>query len=179
MKRVCVITENEMLYRKIKLELAGVCEVYGARAPHDLSDGVLVDADNPKFCDLPGIKMSKTGGDIPLPFKLGTLCELFKSDGEPKLKIGEGFDVFVGNRAVRLTEVEFSLFLALFESAGEYVSRGELVRRVWGEGFDEGVLNVYVHYLRAKLEADGERIITCSRGKGYKINEEYLGGRNA
>ena len=41
-------------------------------------------------------------------------------------------------------------------------------------GADEGVLNVYVHYLREKLERGGEKIIISSRGLGYKIDEKYL-----
>jgi DNA-binding response OmpR family regulator len=35
------------------------------------------------------------------------------------------------------------------------------------------VLNVYVHYLREKLE-DGKKIIISSRKLGYKIDERYL-----
>ena len=35
-------------------------------------------------------------------------------------------------------------------------------------------MNVYIHYLREKLEADGEKIILSSRSHGYKIDEKYL-----
>ena len=48
------------------------------------------------------------------------------------------------------------------------------MKTVWGDGADGGVLNVYIHYLREKLEAGGEKIILSSRKQGYKIVEKYL-----
>jgi DNA-binding response OmpR family regulator len=62
----------------------------------------------------------------------------------------------------------------LIEASGDFISREELIRRVWGEGADGGVLNVYVHYLREKLEKQGEKIIISSRKNGYKIDGKYL-----
>jgi len=52
-------------------------------------------------------------------------------------------------------------------------SREELLSRVWGNDTDPGVLNVYVHYLREKLERGGEKIILSSRKCGYRISEKY------
>jgi DNA-binding response OmpR family regulator len=83
--------------------------------------------------------------------------------------------VQLGDRSVKLTEVEFRLLSVLASAgAGEYVSRERLIREVWGEGVDGGVVNVYIHYLREKLEKDGERIIISSRREGYKINERAV-----
>ena len=45
-----------------------------------------------------------------------------------------------------------------------------------GDDADGGILNVYVHYLREKLEKRGEKIIISSRKSGYKIDEKYLKG---
>ena len=42
------------------------------------------------------------------------------------------------------------------------------------DGVDGGVVNVYVHYLREKLEKNGERIIISTRNLGYKINERMV-----
>ena len=64
----------------------------------------------------------------------------------------------------------------LYEKKGEYVSREELRLGVWDEDTDSGVVNVYIHYLRQKLER-GEKIINTSRSLGYKIDEKYIGGQ--
>ena len=53
-------------------------------------------------------------------------------------------------------------------------SKAEILRHVWGGDADDGIVNVYVHYLREKLEAGTEKIILSSRGNGYKINEKFL-----
>jgi DNA-binding response OmpR family regulator len=38
----------------------------------------------------------------------------------------------------------------------------------------EGLINVYVHYLREKLEVGGEKIINSSRKNGYAIDEKFI-----
>ena len=35
-------------------------------------------------------------------------------------------------------------------------------------------MNVYVHYLREKLEYNGEKVIISSRKNGYKIDERFF-----
>ena len=65
--------------------------------------------------------------------------------------------------------------MAIRAGGGEFVSRDELSRAVWGEGADGGILNVYIHYLREKLESKGEKVIISSRRGGYKIDGKYLG----
>ena len=77
---------------------------------------------------------------------------------------------------IKLTEVEHALFLALMKRGGEFASREDILREVWGSEADEGIINVYVHYLREKLEKSGEKIIVSSRKLGYKIDGKYLGG---
>ena len=179
MKRVCVITDDVMLFQKIKLELFGVCEVVIANARTSDSSTYLIDADNDKYKDVPGIKMKRFGEcDIPLPFRIGTLLERFTEQCDA-ISVSDDGTVVVGNTSAKLTEVELALFLALFERRGGYATREELMKEVWAEGADEGVLNVYIHYLRTKLEAGGDRVIISSRGKGYKINDVYFGGKNA
>ena len=166
-----------MLFLKIKYELKDDFEVVMSDS-RNARDTVLVDIDNPKFATEVGITMSRKDGDIKLPFRIGTLRDML---GEKRtgLTVGDDGIVYLGTRAVKLTEVELALFSALYKRKGAYATREELVREVWGEGSDEGVLNVYVHYLRTKLEANGERVIACTRGKGYKLNEDYFGGNDA
>ena len=52
------------------------------------------------------------------------------------------------------------------------LSRGQLLERVWGYDFevDGNVVDVFVGYLRRKLEADGEpRMIHTVRGVGFVL----------
>ena len=57
-------------------------------------------------------------------------------------------------RNVDLTPREFALLLFLAKRAGEVVPRTELLEQVWDEGEDgsTNVVDVYVGYLRKKLE---------------------------
>lgn len=78
-----------------------------------------------------------------------------------------------GAASVDLTAREYQLLTALAERAGDAVTRGELLASVWGPQFDgePNVLEVYVGYLRAKLEQLGARevAITTVRGVGYRL----------
>lgn len=72
-------------------------------------------------------------------------------------------------RELGLTETEFRLLLAILEREGAADKRS-LLREVWADdGYrDENVVEVYVGYLRTKLEAGGEsRNLHTIRGKGY------------
>jgi DNA-binding response OmpR family regulator len=75
----------------------------------------------------------------------------------------------------KLTEAEFALLEVLVECGGEFIKREELLSRVWGDNADPGVVTVYIHYLREKLEKNGEKVIISSRKNGYKISERFVG----
>ena len=101
----------------------------------------------------------------------------------PWRQLRDGSSPFSGTKTNRqFTQVDwrfvlfFSLFNLLYSRKGEFVSRDEILALVWNGKADKGILNVYVHYLREKLEKNGEKIILSSRNYGYKINEKYLGG---
>ncbi|HET8626510.1 MAG TPA: response regulator transcription factor [Thermomicrobiales bacterium] len=78
-----------------------------------------------------------------------------------------------GGRPVDLTQREFALLEALMERAGQAVHRQELLDRAWGEGWvgDPRTLDVHVHWLREKIEADpaAPRAIQTVRGYGYRF----------
>ena len=77
-----------------------------------------------------------------------------------------------GGRPFSLTSTEYRLLLHLMRSAGRVISKAELTHRVWGYDFEgnENVCEVYVGYLRHKLEASGERrLIHTLRGVGYTL----------
>lgn len=172
-RRVLILSEDRYLLQKIKLELDGAYECVRAGS----ADIVLADIDTVDKIPSGALTMSRTkDADISLPFRLGEVRERLMPREAEALTLGEKCAMLDG-KAIRLTEVEFALFKAIYSRGGRYVSRAELLREVWGDEADGGVINVYVHYLREKLERDGERVIIASRGEGYKINERLLGGQ--
>ena len=70
-----------------------------------------------------------------------------------------GRQVKRGNRPVGLTAREYQLLMLLLERKGTVVSREQILRLVWDDqqGAASNVIEVYVRYLRQKLEEDGER----------------------
>ena len=79
-----------------------------------------------------------------------------------------------GNRVVGLTAREYQLLLLLLECKGTVVTREQILRQVWNDdqGTSSNVIEVYVRYLRQKLEQGGERrLIHTVRGQGYCLSE--------
>jgi len=75
-------------------------------------------------------------------------------------------------RALDLTAREFELLETLARHAGMVLSRQQLLEQVWGYTFDvqTNVVDVFVGYLRRKLEAEGEeRIVHTVRGHGFVL----------
>ena len=81
--------------------------------------------------------------------------------------------VWRGRREIQLTEREFALLQLLLEHQGTTVSRQQILEQVWeqsGEAANANVIEVYVRYLRRKLEEKGERrLIQTVRGQGYVL----------
>jgi len=95
-----------------------------------------------------------------------------------------GRQVKRGNRSVGLTAREYQLLILLLERKGTVVSREQILRLVWDDqqGAASNVIEVYVRYLRQKLEEGGEkRLIHTVRGHGYCLSERMpnLDARNA
>ena len=80
-----------------------------------------------------------------------------------------------GDHALPLTEREYQLLLLLLRHPGEVVSRERILTTIWNEGGSGGasnVIEVYVRYLRQKLEQHGgQRLIHTVRGQGYCLAE--------
>ena len=77
-----------------------------------------------------------------------------------------------GDRDLELTRREFELLETLARHAGIVLSRQQLLSQVWGYDFavDGNVVDVFVGYLRRKLEAEGEsRILRTVRGVGFVL----------
>jgi two-component system response regulator MprA len=88
----------------------------------------------------------------------------------------------VGSRQVRragqpvsLTSTEFNLLMLLMRNPYRVLPRPLILEKVWDYDFggDSNVLEVYVRYLRRKLEFDGRaRLIQTVRGVGYVLRED-------
>lgn len=77
-----------------------------------------------------------------------------------------------GSREIKLTAKEFALLTYLMSNAGVVLSRTRLLNNVWDMNHDPGtkVVDVYVRYLRRKVDEAGEvPLIQTVRGFGYSI----------
>jgi DNA-binding response OmpR family regulator len=76
---------------------------------------------------------------------------------------------------VPLTNKEYGLLECLMLHKGKCVSRDLLMEQVWKLGAEAStnVVDVYVNYLRRKLQETGDRpLITTVRGQGYRIGND-------
>lgn len=83
-------------------------------------------------------------------------------------------EVFRGDRAIDLTAKEFDLLEYLISNPRQVITRDRILEKVWGYDFmgDSNIIEVYVRYLRLKLEAENEkRLIQTVRGVGYVLRE--------
>ncbi|HLP02378.1 MAG TPA: response regulator [Opitutaceae bacterium] len=79
-----------------------------------------------------------------------------------------------GGQRIALTNREFALLELLMMAAPKPVSKTAIVEHVWDQHFDSGtnVVNVYVNYLRAKIDKPGlPPLIHTVRGIGYALKE--------
>jgi two-component system response regulator MprA len=84
------------------------------------------------------------------------------------------YEVCRGARKVELTRTEFELLRLFLEHPRQVLTRSQIFERVWGYDFgrSSNSLEVYVGYLRRKLEGGGEsRILHTVRGVGYVLRE--------
>ncbi|MDH3539899.1 MAG: response regulator transcription factor [Acidimicrobiia bacterium] len=82
------------------------------------------------------------------------------------------FEVHRGDRNIELTRTEFSLLELFMRNPRQVLTRDVINERVWGYDFPttSNSLEVYVGYLRRKLEAAGEpRLLQTMRGFGYAL----------
>jgi two-component system, OmpR family, response regulator MprA len=97
---------------------------------------------------------------------------------DAKLRLGELVldpitrQVRRGDRDIALTQREFALLEYLVRNAGREVTRDQITEHVWGQDAEPStnVVDVYVNYLRKKLDADGlPQLLHTVRGVGYVL----------
>lgn len=142
--------------------------------------------------DIPVIYFSadisdKTSGHLIRPFRISDLIRLIsdslrqdrsvvttprKKPCKAEFSISDDDQsVLYGNRRLSLSPREYLLFKCLFESAGAPVSREAAAAAVWGrESSETNVVDVYIYYLRDKLEETfGDKMIRTVRNRGYVL----------
>jgi two-component system response regulator MprA len=80
-----------------------------------------------------------------------------------------------GSRPIELTRTEFLLLELFLNNPRRVLTREIILDRVWGFDFgpESNSLEVYIGYLRKKMEAAGEpRLIHTIRGVGYVLREQ-------
>ncbi len=80
-----------------------------------------------------------------------------------------------GDLLLNLTVTEFNLLHLFLRHPRQVLERRQILNDVWGYDFggDDNVLEIYIGYLRKKLEAEGgSRLIQTVRGVGYALREE-------
>ncbi|MFN7660934.1 MAG: winged helix-turn-helix domain-containing protein, partial [Dolichospermum sp.] len=93
--------------------------------------------------------------------------------GDLVLDIGTRRAIY-NSKAIDLTMKEFELLKFLMEHPREVLSREQILENVWGYDFmgESNVIEVYVRYLRLKIEEEGQkRLIQTVRGVGYVLRE--------
>ena len=78
------------------------------------------------------------------------------------------------NRTISLTAKEYDLLELFLRHPRQVLTREMIFDRVWGYDFggESNVLDVYIRYLRQKLETEGEsRLLHTVRGVGYVLRE--------
>ncbi|MGV8049336.1 MAG: response regulator transcription factor [Anaerolineaceae bacterium] len=80
-----------------------------------------------------------------------------------------------GENKLTLTVTEFNLLYFFLRHPRQVLERGQILTEVWGYDFggDSNVLEIYISYLRKKLEVEDQtRLIHTVRGLGYVLRED-------
>ncbi|MFT8313340.1 MAG: response regulator transcription factor [Clostridium sp.] len=75
------------------------------------------------------------------------------------------------NKILKLSPTEYNLLNYLLVNNGLVLSKAAILEKVWGNDFngEENIVEVYIRYLRDKLEDKEHKIICNVRGVGYKV----------
>ncbi len=170
--KVGIKCDDKYLYQKIKLILTEA----GIELSNTYADVFITDCEVPVGFSGRVINMARSEtAELTIPFSEEELIAVL-GEGERDdtlLSLGDRCALLRSER-ISLTELEYSLLDALISANGEFISREILLEKVWSGEASNGILNVYIHYLREKLEKGGEKIIVSSRKQGYKISERYI-----
>ena len=83
----------------------------------------------------------------------------------------ESHEVFRAGRAIDLTSTEFELLRYMMRNPRRVLSKSQILDRVWSYDFGgrSSVVEIYISYLRKKIDAKGVAMIHTVRGAGYML----------
>lgn len=86
----------------------------------------------------------------------------------------EAHEIIYKDNSLILSLTEYKLLKYLLDNKGIVLSKSKILDNVWGYDFfgDDNVVEVYIRYLRNKLQDKEHKVILNIRGVGYKINVE-------
>ncbi|MEI5583643.1 MULTISPECIES: response regulator transcription factor [unclassified Agromyces] len=96
---------------------------------------------------------------------------------DPVLRVGDltldedSYEVERGGTPIELTATEFELLRFLMRNPRRVLSKAQILDRVWSYDFGgrETVVELYISYLRKKIDAGREPMIHTVRGAGYML----------
>jgi len=82
-------------------------------------------------------------------------------------------EVWRSGTPIDLTATEFRLLAFLTANARRVLSKAQILDEVWDEGFEgeSNIVEIYISYLRKKVDRDGPALIRTVRGVGYTMRE--------
>ncbi|KTR86347.1 response regulator transcription factor [Leucobacter chromiiresistens] len=97
--------------------------------------------------------------------------------GDAALSVGDlvldeaTFECSRGGEHISLTATELRLLAFLMRNAGQVLSKAHILAEVWETGFDErtSIVELYISYLRKKIDALGPAMIHTIHGVGYTL----------
>jgi two-component system OmpR family response regulator len=97
------------------------------------------------------------------------------ADNDPEISVGDlvlnedSHEVHRGGEAIELTATEFELLRFLMRNPRRVLSKAQILDRVWSYDFGgrSSVVEIYVSYLRKKVDAGHPQMIHTVRGSGY------------
>ncbi|MCD2499473.1 MULTISPECIES: response regulator transcription factor [Microbacterium] len=99
------------------------------------------------------------------------------AEAEPILRVADlslnedSHEVMRGDEEIELTATEFELLRFLMRNQRRVVSKAQILDRVWNYDFGgrSSVVELYISYLRKKIDAGREPLIHTVRGVGYMV----------
>lgn len=137
------------------------------------------------------VKLLDMGADdyLPKPFHFGELLSriraLIRRSGglirqdDDQLSFGSItvdtslYQVQQNGKDIVLSPTEYKLLVYLLKNKNKVLSRSQILSSVWGINFDSNtnVVDVYISYLRNKLDESGDQLIHTIKGVGYLIKD--------
>ncbi len=126
--------------------------------------------------------VTKPFGSEELLARLRAVLRRRSEDGGGAVRVGS-LEIDISDRSVRrdgeelhLTPIEFNLLSKLAQHPGRLVTHGQLLRQVWGPGFEDETHYLRVHFahVRRKIEPDpsNPRYVITEPGIGYRLRVE-------